>query len=236
MRANVPSSVDGLERGVDGRGDVLVPGDRDAEPAEGPGHEAEVGVLQLRPRYPGRVVPFLMRADGAVFLVVHDDHQGRGAVLGGGGQLLAVHQELPVPGDGHHPALRAGQRGGDGRGDGVAHGAVPGADHGGVAAGGEVPVCPVGVLACAECHHGVLGQPGDEVGHQGVHPGGPISRRGRRQGGEGCLFGAHPGRPRLPFLLDRAGRCSPGPGRKRPVWPRSGGRPDRSGRAGKDRW
>ena len=96
--------IDGRQGGFQCGRHVHILGDRDPEAAEGPGHQAEVRVLQLGSGDACRVVPFLVGADGAVFLVVHDDDQRRGPVLGGGGELLAVHEEFAVPGDGDHTA------------------------------------------------------------------------------------------------------------------------------------
>src|SRR5574338_1250078 len=92
--------------------------------AERAGEGGEVGVSQLGRADPFRILPLLVHADGAVAAVVRDDDEEVRAILRGGGQLLAVHQEVAVPGDAHHRAVLEAQRGGDRSGQTVAHGAA----------------------------------------------------------------------------------------------------------------
>src|SRR5699024_7116423 len=94
------TALDGLIGVLDCGWDLRVLGDADTAASECIGHGGEVWVLQLGAGDSARVVAFLVGTDGAVFLVIHDDDQRGGTVLCGGGQLLTVHQELSVTGDG----------------------------------------------------------------------------------------------------------------------------------------
>src|SRR5699024_6002609 len=92
--------------------------------AECLGHVSKVRVLQLGSRDSTGVVTFLVGTNGAVFLVVHNDNERSGTVLCGGGDFLAVHEELTVTGDRNHTFFREVQRRSHGRGDRIAHGTV----------------------------------------------------------------------------------------------------------------
>ena len=57
-----------------------------------------------------RIVALLVHADGAEHAVVEQHDDGFGTVLGGGSQLLAVHQKVAVTSHGQHdPACRDGR-------------------------------------------------------------------------------------------------------------------------------
>ena len=68
-----------------------------------------------------RIFALLVHADGAVGAVVDEDDEQVGAVLGGGRQLLPVHQEIAVAGDADHRPVLEAERGGDRGGQAVAH-------------------------------------------------------------------------------------------------------------------
>ena len=74
--------------------------------AIGAGKSGEVGVLQFSGDDAVRIFPLLVHADRAVDAVVDDDHDDRQVILDSGRELLAVHQEAAVTGEGNHGALR----------------------------------------------------------------------------------------------------------------------------------
>ena len=121
------------------------------------------------------VVTLLVHADGAVHPVVEQHDDGFGTVLGGGCELLAIHQKVAITGHRQHHAP-----GGDGRGNAgwhaVTHRAVGGRELGLEALGQarmlEEAVYPTGEVACAVGQHGICGQVllqrGDDGGHVDV--------------------------------------------------------------------
>src|SRR5699024_372672 len=161
------AGLNGLVGALDCGWDLRVLGDADSAATEGIGHGGEVWVLQLSAGDPTRVIAFLVGTDGAVFLVVHDNDQRGGPVLGGGGQFLTVHQKFAVTGNRDHDLVWVLQRGGNRRWDGVPHGTVAGGDQRTIVVGWEVAVHPVGVLSGAEGDHGIVWQRWYQVGHHG---------------------------------------------------------------------
>ena len=89
--------------------------------AIGLGQLGEIGVGELGRADPLRIVALLVHADGAVGAIVDQDDEQVGAILGGGRQLLPVHQEIAVAGDADHRPVLEAQRGGDRGGQAVAH-------------------------------------------------------------------------------------------------------------------
>src|SRR5699024_6330567 len=66
---------------------------------KGIGHFSKVWVFQLGTRDSAGIITFLVGADGAIFLIVHNDDKRFGTVLGGGGNFLTVHEEFAVAGN-----------------------------------------------------------------------------------------------------------------------------------------
>ena len=119
-----------------------------------------------------------MHADGAVRAIVEQQHNAFATVLGGGGQLLPVHQKVAVASDGEgHPPRQQGRRNA-GR-HAIAHGAIGGCELGfealGQAAVAVKTVQPAGEVARAVGEHGVSRQ----VALQGVHDGGHVECAGQ---------------------------------------------------------
>ena len=88
----------------------------------GPGQRREVGRDHRGARHTRRVVAFLMGTDRAVDAVVQDQHHGLRPGLRGGGQFLAGHLEIAVPGKTDDGAAGVRDLGRDGRRKPVSHG------------------------------------------------------------------------------------------------------------------
>src|ERR1700691_1209040 len=86
----------GILRRLERRGEVFRAFDRDAETAEGPRVGREIGIAQIGCDNAAGIFALLVHSDGAVDVVVGDDNDQRQLVLNGGGELLAVHQEIAV--------------------------------------------------------------------------------------------------------------------------------------------
>ena len=95
-----------------------------AQPPNARARAAKSGLASSVALIRSGIFALLVHADGAVAAVVDDDHEQVGAVLRGGRQLLAVHQEIAVAGDADHRPVLEADRGGDRGGDAVAHGAA----------------------------------------------------------------------------------------------------------------
>ena len=108
--------------------DVVAQRDADRLDAERPGPGGEIRIVQFRPRDAVGIMPFLVGADGAVAAIVGNDHLDLGAILHGGGDLLAGHQHAAVADehDGHAGGI--GERRRDGAGHAEPHGAGDDAD------------------------------------------------------------------------------------------------------------
>ena len=92
-----------------------------AHPPNARASAAKSGLRQLGARDPLRIFALLVHADGAVGAVVDDDDEQVGAVLRGGRQLLAVHQEIAVAGDANDRAVPEADRGSDRGGQAIPH-------------------------------------------------------------------------------------------------------------------
>ena len=100
-----------------------------------------------------------MHADRAVHAVVHHQRDERRAVLHGGRDLLAVHQEVAVAAQRRAPcAPGAASLAATAAGIAVAHGPAGRAELGAEALVAEVPVQPAGEVARAVGDDRVLGQ------------------------------------------------------------------------------
>src|SRR5690606_31310278 len=153
-----------------GRLELAGVGDAFGAVAVGGGECAEVGVVQVRAAGAGGVLALLVHADGAVTAVVEQQHDAFSAVHDRRGQLLSVHEEVAVAGNGERRASGK-DGGGHTSGHAVAHGAVGGCELGLVAFDQTVitiePVQPAGEVAGAVGEHGV----GRQVLLQGVDDG-----------------------------------------------------------------
>ena len=87
----------------------------DALRAEGARPGGEIGVGEARAGHEGaaRIAHVAVHADGAVHAVVGDHGDRAGAVLAGGGELVAHHQRAAVAHEGHHLRARPADGGGD---------------------------------------------------------------------------------------------------------------------------
>ena len=123
--------------------------------AVGAGEGGEIGVLEVGAANPLRIFALLVHADGAVASVVGDDHQQVGAVLRGGRQLLAVHQEVAVAGHADDRAVLEAERRSDRGGEAVAHRARGRRELGRLRAVTPVAVPPAREIAGAVADDGV---------------------------------------------------------------------------------
>src|SRR5699024_2672933 len=89
--------VNGVVARFDRIVDLRVLRDLHPETTERSGHGRKVRVFQLGTRNTARVVTFLVCTDGPILLVIHDNDQWGGSVLGRGRKFLTIHQELTIP-------------------------------------------------------------------------------------------------------------------------------------------
>ncbi len=191
-----------VERPRQGRGEVLVALDPLAVAAEGRGVGGEIGVLERGAGDAAGIFALLVHPDRAVHAVIDQDDDHRQPVLHGGGEFLAVHQEVAVARHHHDGPLRQEPLGADGRRHAVAHRArgrgelaVMGRNGQNGGPGGEVARAVaqdrVGRQHLAQVGHhaahleGARGgdpgriAPGEVIGVQGLGAGGPGQGAGR---------------------------------------------------------
>src|SRR5271165_1755776 len=149
----------GGEGALEGRRKILGALDPLAMAAKGLGVEREVGILQLRSDHAARIVALLMHANGAVLTVVDDDHDHGRAILRGGRELLAVHQEAAVTGKGDHDAVGILPFREHGRRHAIAHRSRGGGELGGESVETVMAMQPAGIIAGAVADDRILRQP-----------------------------------------------------------------------------
>eukprot|EP01035_Chromulina_nebulosa_P039317 gene39317-53149_t len=114
----------GLARGdrtLEGRAELLGRLDALAMPAKGARIGRKVRILQRRRRDAARILPLLMHPDRPIHAVVDDDDDDREVILDGRGEILPVHQEAAIAGEGHDGALRIEPLGADRSRHAIAH-------------------------------------------------------------------------------------------------------------------
>ena len=129
-----------------------------AQPPNARASAAKSGFLSSVAEIALRIFAFLVHADRAVAAIVDQDDEQVGAILRGGRQFLAVHQEIAVAGDADHRAVLEAERGGDRGGEAVAHRARGRRELGRHRPVAPVAVPPAGEIAGAVADDGVLGE------------------------------------------------------------------------------
>ena len=161
MQRGPPFGECSLER----RRELLGPLDECSERAERLGVGDEVGIDELGGHRPARKVTLLVHADRPVHPVVDQEHDDRGAVLDGGGELVPAHQEVAVAAQADDRPLRPEQLRGDRGRHAVAHRPGTGRELRPVTVELVEPVRPDRVVPGAVREHGVVRQPLSQVGH-----------------------------------------------------------------------
>ncbi len=137
------------QRPLEGWGEPCRLGHDFAVCAEGSSVLREVGIAQAGADHAAGIALFLVHSDGAVHAVVDHDHDDVQAVVHGGGQFLAVHQEAAVACEGHNGSFGLVGFGGHRCGYALAHRAVHRGDLAAVRGELQEAVAPGAVVACA---------------------------------------------------------------------------------------
>ena len=159
IRSSSKAGAFGFTAAFESRGEILAAGHRLAVQAVGSREHVEVGVDEVGGDHPARIVALLVHPDGAVAAVIdHQEGEVAQALRGGGGDLLAVHQEIAVAAPGDDFAAGVQNCGRDACRDAIAHRTALRRELGAEAAIAVETVQPLREIPGAAGDDGVLGQ------------------------------------------------------------------------------